>query len=42
MDHLAVMEPPAGTMGLYLVVGDRYGIVHLYHLTHRDCQGAVE
>jgi hypothetical protein len=35
-DHLAVIEPPAGTVGLYLVLGDRYGLVHIYHLTHGD------
>jgi hypothetical protein len=36
LDHLAVIEPPAGTVGLYLVLGDRYGLVHVYHLTHGD------
>ncbi len=37
-DHLAIIEPPSGTLGLYLIVGDRYGLVHEYHLTHRECR----
>jgi hypothetical protein len=33
-DHLAVLPPPDGSVGLYLVFGDRFGLVRIYHLTH--------
>jgi hypothetical protein len=34
LDHLAMLEPPQGGAGMYLVLGDRYGLVRIYHLTH--------
>ncbi len=34
MDHLAMLYPPDGAAGVYLVLGDRYGLVHVLHLTH--------
>jgi hypothetical protein len=38
LDHLAVLEPSGAEVGLYLVLGDRYGLVHLYYLTHGKVQ----
>ncbi len=33
LDHVAVMEPVDGGVGMDMVLGDRYGLVHVYHLT---------
>ena len=33
-DHLALVPPPAGTAGLWLVIGDRFGMVRIDHVTH--------
>lgn len=33
LDHLAVIDPPPGVVGLYLAIGDRYGLLRLLHLT---------
>ncbi len=34
LDHLALLDPPEGGVGMCVVLGDRYGLVHLFHLTH--------
>lgn len=34
LDHLALLPPPAGAVGAWLVIGDRYGLVRIAHVTH--------
>lgn len=38
LDKLAVMEPFGKDVGMFLVLGDRYGLVHVYHLTHNGSE----
>jgi hypothetical protein len=38
LDHLALLVPPDRDIGLYLYVGDRYGLVHAYYLTHQSSE----
>jgi len=33
LDKLAMLEPVTEDVGMYLVMGDRFGVVHVYHLT---------
>ncbi len=33
-DHLVLLPPPPGLVGARLVIGDRYGLVRVVHLTH--------
>ncbi|MFH1841721.1 MAG: hypothetical protein ABIF77_00805 [bacterium] len=33
LDKLAMLEPVTEVVGMYLVMGDRFGVVHVYHLT---------
>jgi hypothetical protein len=35
LDKLALLEPPGDEVGMYLVLGDRYGLVHIFHMTYR-------
>jgi hypothetical protein len=34
LDSVATLEPTDTDVGMLLVLGDRYGLVHVYHMTH--------
>jgi hypothetical protein len=34
LDKVALLYPPVDQVGMYLVLGERFGLVHIFHLTH--------
>jgi hypothetical protein len=38
LDKVVMLEPPGGEVGMYMIVGDRFGVVHAYHLTHSSSE----
>jgi hypothetical protein len=36
IDKVTMLEPPPGKAGMYMVLGDRFGVMHVYHLTRGD------
>jgi len=38
LDKVVMLEPPGGEVGMYMIVGDRFGVVHAYHLTHNSSE----
>jgi len=36
LDKVTMLEPPQGKSGMYMVLGDRFGVLHVYHLTRGE------